>query len=150
MDVGVKNLLGSPLALPKTKVGVLSDTRSHTAQPNFGLGAGGAQVLFAFQVLLNYDLPPWTCHLHCVCFGERFNKYSEEVAPTCNVQRHRKQVHPLGSDTFGGISMQCATTAGFELQIVEFASLCDEDLCDSTLDRRSRVYGCCQSSTTKP
>ena len=69
MDLGVKNLLGTPLALPKTKVGVLSYTRSDTAQPNFGLGAGGGvQVLFALQVLLNYDLPPWTCHLHCVCF----------------------------------------------------------------------------------
>ena len=54
-------------------------------------GGGGAQVLFALQVLLNYDLSPWTCHRHWVCFFFPLttNIYVEVKTSPCNAQRHR-------------------------------------------------------------
>ena len=78
-----------PLALPTTKVDGLSYARTYHGLPNFGLGAAGAQMILALQVLLNYDLSPCTCHLSCACFLETLGK------SFCN----------------GGISMQRATKA---------------------------------------
>ena len=48
-----------PLSLPTTKVEGLSYARTCHGLPNFGLGAAGAQMILALQVLLNYDLSPY-------------------------------------------------------------------------------------------